>query len=91
MLYIVCYDRADEPWRARVAGTLVDFGRRLEESVFAVNLDEELTAKMKQRLERLIEETEDTLHLFPLCAACAGKMEVMGRGEKPEDKPFYVI
>ena len=91
MLYIVCYDIADERRRARVAGTLLDFGRRLEESVFAVNLDEELTAKMKQRLERLIEETEDTLHLFPLCAACAGKMEVMGRGEKPEDKPFYVI
>ena len=91
MLYIVCYDIADERRRTRVAGTLLDFGRRLEESVFAVNLDEELTMRMKARLRREIEETEDTVHLFPLCAACAGKMEVMGRGEKPEDQPFYVI
>jgi len=74
-----------------VSGTLLDYGRRLEESVFAVNLDEELTVQMKQRLQRQIEETEDTLHIFPLCAACAGKVEVMGRAEKPEDKPFYVI
>ena len=64
---MVCYDIADEPRRARVAGTLLDFGRRLEESVFAVNLDEELTAKRKRRLERQIEEPENTLHLFPVC------------------------
>ena len=87
MLYIVCYDIADERRRARVAGTFLDFGRRLAESVFAVNLDEELTVKRKRRLERRIEETADTLQLFPLCAACAGKRE----GGKPDDKPFYVI
>ena len=81
MLYIVCYDRADEPWRARVAGTLVDFGRRLEESVFAVHLDKELTATTKRRLERRIKESGDTLHFFPLRAARAEKMEVMTRGE----------
>ena len=46
MLYIVCYDIADERRRTRVAGTLLDYGRRLEESVFAVNLDEELTIGM---------------------------------------------
>ena len=91
MLYIVCYDIADERRRARVAGTLLDYGRRLEESVFAVNLDEELTEQMKARLGREIEEMEDTLHLFPLCAGCAGKVEVMGRGEKPEERLFYVV
>ena len=91
MLYIVCYDIADERRRMRVAETLLDFGRRLEESVFAVNLDEELTMRMKARLQREIEETVPVFPLCGACGACAGKMEVMGRGEKPEDRPFYVI
>ncbi len=91
MVHIICYDIADERRRARVAATLLDYGRRLEESVFAVNVDDELAAQMKQRLFRQIEETEDTVHIFPLCAACVSKMEVMGRGEKPEERLFYVI
>lgn len=91
MQYIVSYDIADERRRARVAGTLLDYGRRLEESVFALNLDEELTIQMKQRLQRQINESEDTLHVFPLCTGCAGKVEVMGRAEIPGEKAFYVI
>jgi CRISPR-associated protein Cas2 len=91
VLYIVCYDIAEEGRRTRVAKVLLDFGRRLEESVFAMNLDEELVARMKERLERQIEEMEDTVHIFPLCNACAGKMEVLGRGEKPQERLFYVI
>ena len=68
MLYIVCYDIADERRRMRVAETLLDFGRRLEESVFAVNLDEELTMRMKARLQREIERRF-------LYFRCAGRAE----------------
>jgi len=91
MLYIICYDIADEGRRVRVAKTLLDFGRRLEESVFAANLDEELVGMMRGRLEKLVDEFSDTVHLFPLCGACAGKMEVLGKGEKPEERLFYVL
>jgi CRISPR-associated protein Cas2 len=91
VLYIVCYDIADEGRRGRAAKVLLDFGRRLEESVFAMNLDEELYGRMKERLGRVVEEMEDTVHVFPLCGACAGKMEVMGRGERPQERLFYVI
>ena len=91
MLYIICYDIADEGRRGRVAKTLLDFGRRLEESVFAANLDEELAEEMRGRLVKLVDEFEDTVHLFPMCGACAVKMEVLGKGEKPEERLFYVL
>jgi len=91
MLYIVCYDIADEGRRGRVAKTLLDFGRRLEESVFAMNLDGELEERMRERVEALIDEMEDTVHLFPLCGACADKMVVLGRGERPQERLFYVL
>ena len=42
MQYVICYDIADDGRRGRVASTLLDFGTRVEESVFVAQLDEEL-------------------------------------------------
>jgi CRISPR-associated protein Cas2 len=92
MQYVVCYDIADEEARRdRVAKALLDFGQRVQESVFVANLDEELAARMVQRLQRLVDPERDRLHVFALCSECSRKTQVFGVGEKVEDRPFYVI
>ena len=52
MQYVICYDIADDRRRNRVATALLDFGQRVQESVFVAHLDEELAARMKERVER---------------------------------------
>ena len=52
MQYVICYDIADDRRRDRVAKALLDYGPRVQESVFVANLDEELAAKMWERLGR---------------------------------------
>jgi CRISPR-associated endonuclease Cas2 len=70
---------------------LLDFGARVQESVFAANLDDELAAKMKERVARLIDEQWDRVHIFELCQSCAGRTKVFGSGEIIKDHEFYVI
>ncbi len=91
MQYVVCYDIADDQRRNRVAQALLDFGERVQESVFVATLDEELHARMMDRLVGLIAALEDRVHVFPLCAACAGKVRVLGRSEMPEERAWYVV
>ena len=91
MQYVICYDIADDARRTRVASALLDFGARVQESVFIANLDEELTARMIERLKRLVDEDQDRVHIFVLCAACSPKTQVLGSAQLVEDRKFYVI
>jgi CRISPR-associated protein Cas2 len=89
--FVVCYDIADDRRRERVATALLDFGRRVQESVFVATLDEDLFGRMWERLSKLVEEMEDTVHIFPLCATCEGKVRRLGCAELPEDRSYYIV
>jgi CRISPR-associated endonuclease Cas2 len=91
MQYVVCYDIADDARRSRVSNCLLDFGTRVQESVFVANLEEAHAERMERRLERLVHPDLDRLHIFELCAACGRKTKVLGAGETVVDREFYVI
>lgn len=91
MQYVITYDIADERRRSRLANALLDFGRRIEESVFLAAVDEELAEQMRGRIRSLVEPSEDCVHLFSLCSACSARTEVFGRGEVPRDEAYYVV
>ena len=91
MQYVVCYDIADDARRSRVSNCLLDFGKRVQESVFIANLEDEDAARMVQRLDRLVHPNLDCVHIFELCAACDGKTRVLGVAETVRDQEFYVI
>jgi CRISPR-associated protein Cas2 len=89
--FVICYDIADDGRRNRLATGLLDFGQRIQESVFLATLDEELSARMEARIERLIDPMQDCVHIFEICAACEKRIKVMGRAELPKDEDFYVV
>jgi CRISPR-associated protein Cas2 len=91
MQYVVCYDIADDQRRERLARVLLDFGSRIQESVFLAHLDDTLAANMRERIRKLVDPDLDRVHLFLLCEACSGKVEVLGTAEVPKDQDFYVI
>jgi CRISPR-associated protein Cas2 len=91
MQYVICYDISDDGRRGRVAHALLDFGSRIQESVFVANLDQELAGRMMERLAKLMESEQDRLHVFELCGACSGRTKALGRAELVEDREFYVI
>lgn len=91
MRYVVCYDIADNGRRGRVVQVLLDFGRRIQESVFVLDLDAELAERMRERLSHCLEVSEDTVHVFRLCGTCLEKTEVFGRAELPVDQQYYVL
>lgn len=91
MQYVVCYDITDDARRSRVAKLLLDFGSRIQESVFLANLDLELAGRMKARLTAVVDVELDKVNIFELCEACAKRDGVMGTAEVVEDALWYVI
>ncbi len=92
MRYIVCYDISDDRRREHVSSVLLDYGRRIQESVFVADLDGELATKMREHLRRVIDLVADRVHIFRLCVECSAKTESLGASaELPKDQDFYIL
>ena len=92
MLYLVAYDIADDARRNRTADALLDFGVRVQESVFECLIEND--ARVRELLGRLREiaaADEDSVRVVPVCATCAAKLIIIGRGELTQDRDVYVV
>lgn len=91
MQYVVCYDIADDKRRDHLAALLLNYGKRVQESVFVANLDSELAQRMSVEVEKAVDAERDRVHIFHLCRACVAGTVVMGTAEVVEDRAWYVV
>ena len=87
----VCYDIADDARRERVVKALLDFGSRVEESVFQCRVDAPLADSLRARLASIIDESADKVHLLSLCEACSAKIGMLGLAEQAPDSESLII
>ncbi len=91
MFYSICYDIRDDHRRLKISKLLEDFGSRVQYSVFEANLDREQMARLKQRAASILDLDEDTLRIYPLCAGCVTRVEVLGQGRVTQDPDFIIV
>jgi CRISPR-associated protein Cas2 len=91
MQYWVCYDVADDRRRQRLSDVLLDFGTRVQESVFQCLIDAPLAEKMMARVRRTIEENSDKVHVVALCDACGGRVVTIGLARQARDPEYLII
>ena len=82
---------ADDTRRSRISKILLDFGTRVQESVFIAHLDGALAERLRERMLRVLDRDRDRLHMFELCAACEKRGWAVGDEPISEDPEFYVI
>ena len=78
MIYIIAYDIADNKRRLRVAKTLESWGYRIQESVFQLRLDTATLTRVRSSLAVLISESDDVIHIYPICSSCADRADILG-------------
>lgn len=91
MFYAISYDISDDARRLKVAKILQDFGPRVQKSVFEALLEPDDLERLKKRLAPHLNLEEDSLRLYPLCAACAPRVEVIGWGVVTQEPDFIII
>ena len=92
LFYLVCFDIVDDRTRTRAARLLKEYGVRVQKSVFECSLlSEKRFLKMRNRLEGMINSTEDTLRYYFVCKECLGKMEYSGIGKAPDIKDYRIV
>jgi CRISPR-associated protein Cas2 len=91
MNMIVAYDIADPKRLARIAKIMLDYGTRVQKSIFEVSITANAFKEMKERVESVIVWGEDGVKYFPLCEKCAGTVEIIGKGEFTDPDAEYYI
>jgi len=89
LFVLIAYDIVSDKRRNHVVKTLKDFGgSRINYSVFECHIKTKEYKKLRQSLLDLIQEKEDSVLFYEICAACKQKIYYMGinqplgRGEK---------
>jgi len=72
MNMIIAYDIAHPRRLQRVAKVLKDYGLRVQNSVFEVDIDPARFRQLRRRTEALLDPLEDGVKYFPLCGRCSG-------------------
>jgi CRISPR-associated protein Cas2 len=91
MRALICYDVADDLRRQRLVHVLLDYGQRVQESVFWIETEDDLDKRIRERVGRVIEGKEDSVWIVVICAACAPKIETLGPNRVPASPEFYVL
>jgi CRISPR-associated protein Cas2 len=76
--YVIAYDIQDDRRRTRLAELLLDAGDRVQQSVFEALLTPDELQELLARAAKYVGD-EDSLRAYPVCAACAAKIAVVGR------------
>lgn len=79
--FLLTYDIADPKRLAKVAKAMEAVGERVQDSVFEAYLNEAELEKLLKKIKKTINETEDSLRIYSLCAACRGKVRCIGQGQ----------
>jgi CRISPR-associated protein Cas2 len=91
MQYWVCYDIADDRRRQRLSDVLLDFGTRVQESVFQCLIEPSLAEEMLARIQRTIELNTDKVHVLALCDTCGGRVTHYGIAHEASDPEYLIV
>jgi CRISPR-associated protein Cas2 len=92
MRYLAIYDIADPRRLNRVAKVLKDYGIRVQQSKFEIDVNQKAFAELQARITEEIDEAEDGVKYIPLCEGCRQKTEVIGQGRCiDQDHEFVVV
>lgn len=91
MLWIICYDIADDRRRNRIAKKLEGYGERVQDSVFECHLDPARLRQLQETLAPLVNPEQDHLRYYPLCRKDQHLVTWRGYGQAPRDTVDYIL
>jgi len=78
MRHVIAYDITDDRRRARVACILLDYGERVQYSVFEADLTAKELDELLEKLRQVLDSQRDCLNTYRVCGACLPECRTVG-------------
>lgn len=91
MRLIISYDIVDNKRRTKLAKRLLNFGARVQYSVFECDLDAKQLAQLKKQVLPGLNLEEDSLRIYQICENCVENIQSFGVKKGWEEEDVVVI
>ena len=91
MYWIVCYDIPDDKRRTKVHKLLKGYGRRAQYSIFECEITLDKLKRLEKQLQRLINEQEDDVRIYPLNQADLKRVRFLGIALLHRSQGHYLV
>ncbi len=92
MRHLIAYDISDDSRRIRLARLLLDYGPRVQKSVFEAELSGTALKELIQTAAKYVDEEDgDSLRFYPLCANCSERVTVIGATSPPLEEDLILV
>lgn len=88
--YVIVYDISVDKRRNNVAGILEGYGDRVQYSVFECLLDGDQFKALWEEIGEAVEDSEDSVRAYRLCAACVARTRTFGQAKEAVVPEVYV-
>ena len=88
MQVVITYDISEDKRRTKIHKVLKSYGQWMQFSVFECVLTATEYARLRNRLNKLIQPEEDSIRFYFLCECCQRKVERIG-GELVRDDTIF--
>jgi CRISPR-associated protein Cas2 len=88
--YIIAYDIPSDRRRTKIHKVLTGFGTWTQYSLFECFLSKKEFIQLKAKLAKHIEDTQDSVRFYPLCANCLDRVETVG-GQPPTEETLFIV
>ncbi len=80
MLWMICYDIADDRARLRASQALLRYGERVQRSVYECYLSNRELLAVQRELQNIVDPTCDRIRFYPQCLRDRAAIKVDGHG-----------
>ncbi len=91
MIYMMCYDIANQKRRGKTAKVLENFGIRVQKSFFQCDIPKEKMDILLNKVLAIIDLDKDYFFIYPLCEKCIEKPLIDGSGQLLTIKTFEIL
>jgi len=88
---VISYDIVDDRKRDKVSRLLLDYGVRVQYSVFECNISDDLLEKVLSEIAAVIDIAVDSVRCYRLCAGCGERIVNLGREKHCRCDDSFII
>ena len=81
MLHIVAYDIRDHRRLKKISRLCLDYGLRVQYSIFEFDLEPGPTREFIRELESIIDSSCDRVMIVPVCEGCRANIKLLGQAD----------
>ena len=75
---MISYDISSDRLRRKTANELLNYGKRVQYSVFECRLTRDRYKELYKKLKKLVTDQENSVRIYSLCESCADKLVTIG-------------